>query len=454
MNPEDDPLEQLKALKAKGQAPDPLDALKKIAQPTAPRLPTKLELAKRNASTPHPEDLEDDEPSYAQKALGGVASLAHDIPGAEAAQAGARSLVRGQSYTEALSDIKGAEAAAPSGVRLYNNAAGATIAALAGPKGTYLNPMGTGGSAAIQGARLGAATGLLSAEPASVEDRLVKAGKGGAVGGAVAGALGDVAPNLLRVISAKSLGANAMARGAEMSAADQAAYGKALAQGKGATHPDVTAALNSPGIAPYAKAARNSESLQGSDDATILHEVYKRLGERQRGLAAQVERAADYKAGPAREIQDIGLAKQRLLDAADKIMPDYRTAVEQHADLAGKYGAFQDAGDATNRLLRGVSPAGRNLQTNTPEAFTARIASMDPEKAAAAREAVLGRVQDKAGDALNKNPLKLFGVPKAVGMVNKVAPVLDLIDRQAKGPNAGAIRKAIMAAVGTHIGND
>jgi hypothetical protein len=444
VNP-DDPLGLLAP--AKPRAGDPLDLLTPIS-----KAPSKLSIARRNATKPHPEDTEEPEASYAQQALGGIAALAHDIPGAEAAQAGARSIFRRQPYAEALSDIRGAEEAAPTSVRLLNNVTGGTIAALAGPKGPWMSPLGRGGSAAVQGARLGAATGLLSAEPASFEDRLLKAGKGGAIGGTIAGVVGDVLPITARTLAAKSLGTKAVQRSAQMELADEAAYGKAMAEGKGATHPQVTAALNNPTARGYADAAREAPSLAGADDATILHETYKRLGERQRGLEAQLENPANYKAGAAREVQDIELAKRQLLAAADQIMPGYRQAVQGHAQLAGEYDAFQDASDATNRIVRKASVAGRNLLKNTPEAFKDRIAAMDRAKAEAAREAVLGRLHDKATEYVTPNPLKLFGAPKTAGAIGRAAPYLDLLDQRIK-TNPNLFRDALMAALGSHAGN-
>jgi hypothetical protein len=313
VNP-DDPLGLIGSPQKKPEPADPLGLI------TGPKPPTKLAIAKRNAAMPHPEDSEDPEPSYATQALGGLASLARDIPGAEALQAGARSVLRqhptgkpnrfgfvpterDQSYGEALSDIRNAEESANPWVRRYNSIAGGTIAALAAPKGPWMNPLGKGGTAAVQGARFGALQGLLSADPASTQDRLLKAGKGGTIAALVAGTVGDLLPRVTRVAAAKSLGTRALQRGQAMSTADDAAYSKALAEGQGQVHPDATAALGDEhlGIKAYADAARESPSLKGADDATILHETYKRLGERQRGLEAQIERAADYKAGPARE---------------------------------------------------------------------------------------------------------------------------------------------------------
>jgi hypothetical protein len=114
------------------------------------------------------------QPTYAQQALGGVAAMARDIPGAETAQAGLRSLVRRQPYSEALSDIRGAEDTAPTAVRVGNRLVGTTVATLALPKG--LSAMG-------RGALYGALRGGLEADPESVGTRAVHAAEEGAAGG-------------------------------------------------------------------------------------------------------------------------------------------------------------------------------------------------------------------------------------------------------------------------------
>ncbi len=119
----------------------------------------------------------EEDPSYAEQALGGIASLVKDIPGAEAAQAGVRSLVRGQPYRTALEDIQGAEESAPASVSLFNRAAGGSIAALATP-----------GAPALQAARFGILSGLGQSNPdATVKNRLDDAAVRGAIGAATAG---------------------------------------------------------------------------------------------------------------------------------------------------------------------------------------------------------------------------------------------------------------------------
>lgn len=118
----------------------------------------------------------------AARALGAVASLARDIPGAEAAQAGLRSLAEHQSYSDALSDIHVAEdAAGPASTLARMVGGGLSAAALPG-------------SAPIQGARFGMLHAMLQADPnADLSTRLYGAITEGGVGaatGALAGIIG------------------------------------------------------------------------------------------------------------------------------------------------------------------------------------------------------------------------------------------------------------------------
>lgn len=185
---EQDPLEQLKKLKAaKAQGgDDPLEALKR-----------------RKATAAATAD--EAQPGIGTKALGVAASLVRDIPGAEAAQAIGRSGTAGggptapgaagvaqvianaigrgrRGYQEALSDIRGAEDAAPKPLTIAARVAGAIPAALALPGGMV-----------AQGATYGALSGALDSDPdAGLEQRggnAVSRAAGGAALGAGAGVL-------------------------------------------------------------------------------------------------------------------------------------------------------------------------------------------------------------------------------------------------------------------------
>lgn len=448
MNP-DEIKEKAHALAAAGASADEIEQFVRSAtsRPAEPKLPTKLDLAKRNAVMPHPEDMEDPDPTYAQQALGGVASLARNIPGAEAAQAGVRALVRGQPYTEALSDIRGAENSANPWVRRYNSLAGGAVAAAAAPTGTFTNPLGTGGSIALQGARYGAAEGLLSADPMSGQDRLIHAGKDAAVTAAAGKLLGEFAPNVFRALRARTLGTTALGKATQMEAADALAYGKAAAEGVGLTHPQVTAALSHPTVAPYANEIRTSPIFKGADDATILREAYKLMTEKQQTLAQRVINSSDYKAGSALEKAEISQGKRQLLDAADNIMPSLRPAVYGHATAKGELDAFRTAADATGRITRGASVAGRKLGQNSPEAFEKSIHLMSEQEAKSGLEGALGQLKNKV--ALSVNPLKGFGIPKAASSVNRMAPYLEALDQQAG--NVGRILASTPAAKAAYL---
>lgn len=247
-------------------------------------------------------------PSYGEQALGGLASLARDIPGAEVVQAGVRSLVRGQSYPAALNDIRGAEEDAPAASRNINKVIGGGLAVAAIPGGPVL-----------QGARYGILGGLLAADPANVKDRLHNAATQGAIGAAV-GKAGELIGTGVRALGATSLGKSALGRKGVMEAADKIAYGKAEAEAAatGGTSPAIRRALNASDIAPYAETIRQSRTFHGADDATVLREAYKLMSERQGLLGTRIVNANDFKAGTSLEARDVTLAKQSLLNATEK----------------------------------------------------------------------------------------------------------------------------------------
>lgn len=113
------------------------------------------------------------------KVLGTIAATGRDIPGVEAVQAGARSLARRQPYREALSDIRGAEDAAPAVARGAARFAGGALSAAAIPAG-----------AIRQGAMYGFGHALGNADPdVDLKTRIDNAGKEGATGAALGGAV-------------------------------------------------------------------------------------------------------------------------------------------------------------------------------------------------------------------------------------------------------------------------
>jgi DNA-binding transcriptional MerR regulator len=200
------------------------------------------------------------DPSYAQKALGGVAALVRHVPGAEAAQSGVRALVRGQNYRDARDDIRSAEDANP--VSPVNGVIGGGLAALATP-----------GSVPEAGARYGIAHGLANADPdVDAKERLHDAAKEGAVGAAsaagaaqigplakyVAGRLNAGAASSGRVVNALRAGVRAM-----RAPSDNPVAG---AIGEGGRVPEAAEAApvsaSTPAAAPTAAPSRDAAHLQ------------------------------------------------------------------------------------------------------------------------------------------------------------------------------------------------
>lgn len=359
-------------------------------------------------------------PSQMSTALGGISALLKSVPGGEAAQAGARSLVsrilRGptQDYRTALQDIRGAEDDNPASG--FNNIAGGTLAALATP-----------GGPALGGARYGILSGLGTADPSSVEDRLHSAAKQGAAGAAF-GKGAEWLTTLGRTIAARTGGQAAMDMKAAMKAADDVAYGKAAEEGAG-HHGPLTPAFGKEDTAPYIETIRKSRQFGNADDATVLREAYKLMSEHQGKLANTMANASDFKAGTKFGADEARLAKEELLGASDQVMPSFRAANAQHAAMAAGRDAFRVAADATKRIASGAAPAAKNLETKSPEAFKAAIGKMTPAQALDALDGLFGRL--KSQTSVTANPLKLFGIPSDAAKVAKMAPYVRALDKQA-----------------------
>lgn len=396
-------------------------------------------MARENANDKDMADAET--PGYGTQVLGGMASFLKDVPGGEAAQAFVRSgmsrpdpmstaaMARHplpsskadapQSYSSALSDIQGAEADAPSVVRNLNSFTGGAVAAAATP-----------GSPVLSGARFGILSGLGKSDPkADLHDRIRSAAIRGATG-AAAGKAADVGITALRGKFAPTLGQSALKYKGAIQDADQAAYGQAAHEGAQPQPmpPEVHKAFNESDIAPFVEVVRNSRTFANADEPTILREAYKLMSERQGTLLNRAGAADNFKAGTSLEKSDIGLAKQQLLSAADPVMPSFRPAVEQHAELAGNRNAFRTMADATNRAIRSAPIPAKKLESNSHEAILEAVRKMKEEAAQAAMDGTLGRLRESYHGSAN--PFKLFGAGPALAHANAAAPYVNALDQQ------------------------
>lgn len=309
IQPEQDPLEELKRMRAR-QANGERDPLEEL------RAMRGVDRAQ------HPAE---DEPSFASKALGTAASLVRDIPGAEALQAAAAvgaSHIPGWSesgplsYREARQMIRDVEGSAPKAATIPARMAGGTIAALAAPTsiaGKVLTP-------AMQGAGYGVLSGALQSDlDAGLGERAKDAAIGG-VTGAAAGKAGELVTNWIRGVTSPNAPQAFKPFRDQLRAADDVNYGQAMAEGRanGGTSPAVQSALNDPRVRPIAEDIRASFRSQGkpTDDASILAQVHRELSQNERALIERAQNAGAPRPMTTREKGDVAAVKRMLREAA------------------------------------------------------------------------------------------------------------------------------------------
>lgn len=384
-------------------------------------------------------DAVENEPSYAQKALGGVASLARDIPGAEALQAGARSVVRRQPYSEARADIRSAEDAAPTAVRVGNRLIGGTVAAMALPIK----------SPTASGAVYGAASGALQSDPnAGLGDRARDAAIGG-VTGAITGKLADAGSNLVRSIAAKPLDQQAAKQAALKSMMARKNYGMAdvEAWANGGTSPAVKAALSDPDVRPYVDVVRSSRTAGGLDDAGVLREAYKLMGERQASVGSRIANSDDFKAGSQLEQKDLTAAKGMLKRAGATVMPSFPRAVEDHAAISALEDARTTGSKMASLANKGKQVGDKKLLKTGASALTGAAENMTPMEAEAGLNGLLGRTKDVTGASVN--PVTGFGLVPSMYRAGKATPFIQQLEEQMGGaPIPVDILRALVASQG------
>ena len=341
------------------------------------------------------------------------ASASQAIPGVEALQAGARSVVRGQPYTEALSDIRGATDQVPTGVKL----AVQTPAMLA---------MGYGPLSPLKaGAAIGGASQALDADPASIAERAGRTVAGAAAGGAAGYIAGDIAAPLARAWAPgrPSPGNLVQKMKEKMRTVSGANYGRADAEAIGATAPAQAAVrriLERPDIKPFAEMVRSRRQYATASDAQVLGEVYRQMSRQQRGLTQRITRDG-YDAKLALDAENIGLAKDELLNAADAAMPSFRGAVEAHRGMASEIGAVGTGVDAAKRIM-GAAPSGPRLATQSAEAYAERLRRMTRQQREAAVRGVLGHLRTRTG--FQPNAVSLGGLLTTVKRPTQAAAFL------------------------------
>lgn len=331
------------------------------------------------------------------RAAGATQSLIRDIPGAEAAAAGLRSLARGQPYTEALGDIRGSQEGLASAPRGALRALGGGMAASAIP-----------GSPAMAGAKYGAALNAASAEPVSGAERGIRTAIGGAAGGAL-GKFFDVAATAARARMTPTIEQTAKRLKELRSARSAPLYEQAMREGRGLTGTqEIADFLASPDVAPILERLQQSRVMQGvaPDDPRMLDAIYKVLSDRQRQIGRQLASADPSRPNIGRfEAENLNLAKRQAVNAISEAptapMPSYALANREFAKGSQALEAAERGYNAV-QTRGGTTRAPKNLAKHGPDAlmdFIEANIGKNPDVGPAAIQGALGNIRRSTSGA-------------------------------------------------------
>lgn len=199
---------------------------------------------------------------------------------------------------------------------------------------------------AAQGGTTGAIENLDDISPEGVA-RAAKAGAvsavlGGTVAPLVGGAVAVGSRALGRARNIAPLGQKALEIDDAIKKSSDALY--SVARGEAKSTEPIRAVLESQTVKPYADMIRSSEKFANADDATVLMETYKLMSEAQRTAQKSIEGTAEYQAQKALKHEDISLAKDRMLQAAeapDVTGPAITTAQSPNPSLREGLDAFK-----------------------------------------------------------------------------------------------------------------
>lgn len=347
-----------------------------------------------------------------------IANVSRDIPGAEALQAGVRSVARGQPYREALGDIRGATEALPAAVSIPTRLAGGIAASTAMP----------GSTLARQAMAYGAASGLTEANPdIGPLERALRAGGQALLGGAVT-KTAQAAGTAVRAARTPSRSSIVMA---ERQARDEAAaplYEQFKQLGELPRTEQLDELLQLPVVRRAIRTVKG-ESAELADladtDARVLDAVYKRIGNKA------------FKSATGYETGDTRIALANALDEASGGL--YGPALAAFREGSQRVGAVVRGGRA---FQTAVSPQGamseKALTENTPEALMRWMQTATPEQRRLAIQGMLGAASEGAGASVTT---AIGGLSPLPGIRRTFAA--SRILEQMEGGNLSPLRRAL-----------
>lgn len=388
-------------------------------------------LAPRIAS----ENAMDAEPSGATRALGTLSAGMGAIPGGQALQSGVSSLVNRIPYDQARSQIREAESSAPAYTRIPAQLAGG------------LSTMGVLPASGLKaGAILGGANELLKSDPnAGIGNRLAT-GTLGAGAGALIGKGTDMAIGAGRALLSKG---GEAAKDAALTARSDAASPLYDAVRNAPTKPltpEMSAMLQHPDVAPIVDRLGSLEQFKGVEpnDPRFLDAVRKSLSDWGHTLDKSGNVLDPSKPNNIAALKEhIGLLKNAFDQAADTQVPGFSNAVKTFADESVPVSGQEAGYDAMKRSLGGNLTSWKNIGKKTPDALNTFL-DRNPAGAEGATQGVLAAAKDAS--KLTGNPLKGFGIPNALSIGGKAAPLLRATDAASGNQLPSALQRALLAA--------
>lgn len=181
---------------------------------------------------------------------------------------------------------------------------------------------GAAGDAALQSGVAGTVGNLNDLSAEGVKQALGAGAGSAALGGIIGGGLGSAAEMGTRAVgrirNMGRLDKAAFALKDDLAKLDEENFGQAIQEARATgTTPPIHDVLESQTIKPYADMIRRSETHAGKSDAEVLIEARKLMSQAEREATKSIEGTAEHRAKQALARSDIGLAKERMLQAAE-----------------------------------------------------------------------------------------------------------------------------------------
>lgn len=341
------------------------------------------------------------------------------------------------------------------------------------------------GDAAAQSGIAGTVGNLDELSLEGAGSALKKGSEAATLGAFIAGGLGSatgVGGRLVsRLKSMKRLDKKAFEIDDRIRKMDAENYGTAM--GEATATPPISAILdNDPVIAPIANEIRELARYRGKslNDAEVADQVYKRLSANQRAAQRVVNRAEDYRPDLAGELEQLGTAKGKLLDAIEapsKVTTMGRAVYVPAPSVAGSSAPLSTAPTGGRLVTRGSQtiPIGAGIPSLRKAIDDKRIAEAGREaferggdlgqsigagknlsmkkQLTQSREALLREIPDmSSADA----ELMLAGIlgrtPEAIRLSNNVLGAFGLLGSAVRLPSqmyrTGEIVRALEAKIG------